>query len=62
MEVGAGLGVKAEQAVTYGRGKSRKAWAAASENVRTYRGAKLANPNAVMPEFSEDQRAELADG
>ncbi|MGA5541271.1 VWA domain-containing protein [Mycobacterium sp. NPDC051198] len=62
VEVGASLGVKAEQAVTYGRGKSREAWAAASGNVRTYRGAKVANPNAVMPEFSDDQRAELADG
>jgi hypothetical protein len=62
VEVGKGLGVKAEHAVTYGRGKSREAWAAASGNVRAYRGAKLANPAAVMPEFSDDQRAELADG
>ncbi|OMC38969.1 hypothetical protein A5740_02695 [Mycobacterium sp. GA-1841] len=62
VEVGQGLGVKAEQSVTYGRGKSREAWAAASGNVRSYRGAKLVNPAAAMPEFSDDQRAELADG
>ncbi|MGB3325019.1 MAG: vWA domain-containing protein [Mycolicibacterium fortuitum] len=62
VEVGKGLGVKAEQSVTYGRGKSHEVWAAASGNVRAYRGAKLINPGALMPEFSDDQRAELADG
>ena len=61
VEIGKNLGVKAEQSVTYGRGKSREAWAAASGNVRRYRGDKLLNADAAMPAFSDDQRAELAD-
>ncbi len=62
VEVGAGLGVKAEQSVTYARGKSREAWAAASGNVRRYRGNKLIDPAAAMPAFSAEQRSELSDG
>ncbi|MGV0741034.1 vWA domain-containing protein [Mycolicibacterium sp. XJ870] len=62
VEVGVGLGVKAEQSVTYGRGKSREAWAAAAGNVRRYRGAKLMDPEAAMPEFTDEQRSELSDG
>lgn len=61
VEVGKGLGVKAEQAITYGRGKSREAMMAASGNVRSYRNAKLASPDAAMPAFTADQRSELAD-
>lgn len=61
IEVGARLGVKREQSVTYGRGKSRDAMAAASANIRGYRSAKVANPDAMMPEFSADQRAALDD-
>ncbi|TMS54807.1 vWA domain-containing protein [Mycobacterium sp. DBP42] len=62
VEVGGGLGVKADQAVTYARGKSREAWVAASDNVRRYRGAKLIDPVAAMPAFTADQRSELSDG
>lgn len=62
VEVGAGLGVKAEQSVTYGRGKSREAWVAASGNVRRYRGAKLLDADAAMPEFTDEQRSDLSDG
>lgn len=61
VEVGRGLGVKAEQAVTYGRGKSRAAMASMSGNVRGYRNAKLGDAGAAMPAFSADQRAELSD-
>jgi hypothetical protein len=61
VEVGRGLGVKAEQAVTYARGKSREAMVAASSNVRNYRNAKLRNPVAAMPEFTDAQRADLAE-
>lgn len=60
VEVGMDLGVKAEQAVTYGRGKSREAMAAMSGNVRGYRNAKMVDAEAAMPGFSEDQRSELA--
>ncbi|MEW2481721.1 vWA domain-containing protein [Mycobacterium sp. NPDC049093] len=61
VEVGKGLGVKGEQSVTYGRGKSREAWAEASSNVRGYRNRKLRDPNAAMPEFSDEQRSRLSD-
>ncbi|ANE81561.1 hypothetical protein A7U43_21730 [Mycobacterium adipatum] len=61
VEVGRGLGVKAEQAVTYGRGKSREAMAAMSGNVRGYRNAKLADMDAAMPAFSDEQRVELSE-
>jgi hypothetical protein len=61
VEVGKGLGVKDGQAITYARGKSREAMLAASGNVRGYRDAKLFNSAAAMPEFTAEQRAQLAD-
>lgn len=61
VEVGKDLGVKAEQAVTYSRGKSREAMAAMSGNVRGYRTAKITDGVAAMPAFTEDQRLDLAD-
>jgi hypothetical protein len=61
IEVGRGLGVKAEQSVTYARGKSREAMATASGNVRSYRNAKLGDAAAAMPEFTAAQRANLAE-
>ncbi|MGQ9410274.1 VWA domain-containing protein [Mycolicibacterium gilvum] len=61
VEVGKDLGVKAEQAVTYSRGKSREAMAAMSGNVRGYRTAKITDGAAAMPAFTEDQRSDLTD-
>lgn len=61
VEVGKGLGVKDGQAITYARGRSREALLAVSGNVRGYRDAKLRNVAAVMPEFTAEQRAEVAD-
>lgn len=61
VEVGRDLGVSAEKAVTYRRGKFREAMAAMSANVRGYRTAKLVDMDAAMPGFSEAQRSELAD-
>lgn len=61
VEVGRGLGVKPEQAVTYARGKSREAMAAASGNVRGYRDAKLVTCDAVMPAFTAAQRSNLSE-
>jgi len=61
VEVGRDLGVRAEQSVTYARGKSREAWAAAAGNVRRYRGDKLLDPAAAMPAFTDEQRLELSD-
>lgn len=61
VEVGKDLGVKAEQAVTYSRGKSREAMAAMSGNVRGYRTAKMVDAEAPMPAFTADQRSGLSD-
>lgn len=61
VEVGKGLGIKDGQAITYARGKSREAMLAASENIRGYRSARLRDPAAAMPEFTDAQRAQLAD-
>lgn len=61
VEAGRHLGVKAEQAVIYERGKSHEAMVAMSGNARGYRNAKLENTDAVMPTFSDAQRSELAE-
>jgi hypothetical protein len=61
VEVGRGLGVKDGQSVTYARGKSREAMLATSGNVRNYRYARMADPAAAMPEFTDKQRKHLAD-
>lgn len=61
IEVGTRLGVKRDQSLTYSKGKSRGAMAAASANIRSYRHAKTINPAAAMPEFSDEQRATLDD-
>ncbi|CAM3825706.1 vWA domain-containing protein [Smaragdicoccus niigatensis] len=61
IEVGASLGVSRAHSVTYGKGKSRSAMAAASANIRDYRREKMLNLEAAMPVFSDVQRAELAE-
>ncbi|MDH6284950.1 vWA domain-containing protein [Prescottella agglutinans] len=61
VEVGTRLGVKRDQSLTYSKGKSRGAMAAASANIRRYRNAKPINPAALKPEFSDAQRAALDD-
>ncbi|WP_292981713.1 VWA domain-containing protein [Mycobacterium sp.] len=61
VEVGKGLGVKESNAMTYAKGKSREAMMAASGNVRGYRDARLINPAAAMPEFTDMQRRTSAD-
>ncbi|MCZ0729965.1 vWA domain-containing protein [Mycolicibacterium iranicum] len=61
VEVGKDLGVKAEQAVTYSKGRSREAMATMSGNVRGYRTAKLIDAEAAMPAFTEAQRSELTE-
>ncbi|MGV0905978.1 hypothetical protein [Mycobacterium novum] len=53
--------VKDGQAISYARGKSREAMLTVSANIRGYRDARTVNPDAIMPEFTMAQRAELAD-
>lgn len=61
IEVGASLGVSRAHSVTYGKGKSRRAMAAASANIRDYRREKMLDIGAAMPVFSDVQRADLAE-
>ncbi|MFD1812304.1 vWA domain-containing protein [Rhodococcus gannanensis] len=56
IEVGAQLGVAREQSLTYRKGNSRAAMEAAGKNIRDYREAKMINPAAAMPLFSDEQR------
>jgi hypothetical protein len=61
VEVGRGLGVKEGQAITYAKGKSYGAMMATSSRVSDYRSARLADPAAAMPEFTHEQREQLAE-
>lgn len=61
VEVGRGLGVKEGQSVAWSKDKSRDTLLTVSENVRGYRNARMANPAAAMPEFTDAQRKRLAD-
>jgi uncharacterized protein YegL len=68
IEVGASLGVAAGASVTYGRGKSRQAMAAAAGKIGKLRrdriahaGASWAAPAPGMEAFTADERQALAD-
>lgn len=61
VEVGRGLGIKDGQSITYAKGKSHDTLLTVSGNVRGYRNARMANPAAAMPEFTDTQRKRLAD-
>lgn len=59
IEVGRSMGVAAEHSVTYGRGKAREAMAATSAKVAGLRAARVANPAAMAPGYSQSERDEL---
>jgi hypothetical protein len=61
VEVGVGLGIPAAQSVTYARGKSREAMAMSAGKIRIQRAAKLVDPAAPLPGFTEDERRRLAE-
>jgi hypothetical protein len=61
VEVGVGLGIPAEQSVTYARGRSREAMAVSSGKIRQQRADKIADPAAAMPAFTDEERRRLAD-
>jgi hypothetical protein len=61
VEVGRGLGVKEGQAIAYAKGKSREAMMATSSSISGYRSARLTNPAAAMPKFTDQQRDQLAE-
>lgn len=60
VEVGAGLGVSRDHAMTYGRGNVQHAMAATSANVNAYRSARAAGGAAAMPGYSKEQRTAAA--
>ena len=61
VEVGRGLGVKAESSITYGRGKSAEAMVAGSDKVRRLREARTHDAAAPMPAFTAQERQDLLD-
>lgn len=61
VEVGESLGVSRDHAVTYARGKSRDAMAAASGKIAKLRADRTVAPAAPMAAFTEDERRSLAD-
>lgn len=60
IEVGRSMGVGAEHSVTYGRGKAREAMAATSAKVAGLRAARVANPAAMAPGYTQAERDDLA--
>ncbi|WP_156252801.1 vWA domain-containing protein [Pseudactinotalea terrae] len=60
IEVGRSIGVSAEHAVTYGRGKAREAMAATSAKVAGLRAARAVNPAAMADAYSQSERDDLA--
>jgi hypothetical protein len=60
VEVGVGLGIPAAQSVTYARGNAREAMAMSAGKIRAQRAAKIADPAAPLPAFTEEERRRLA--
>jgi hypothetical protein len=61
VEVGAGLGIDRDLSVTYARGRSRHAMAAASGKIAKLRAARINAPAAPMEAFTAEERASLAE-
>ncbi len=59
VEVGKGLGVSADNSVTYARGKSRQAMTNASGKISRLRQARMVDPGAAIEGFTEAERVEL---
>ncbi|HRD61494.1 MAG TPA: VWA domain-containing protein, partial [Nocardioides sp.] len=60
-EVGAGLGIARDHAVTFGRGRSREAIGAAGAKISKLRAARLVSPAAPMEAFTAEERASLVE-
>ena len=61
IEVGAGLGVDRDLAVTYSRGKAAQTMAVASGKIGRLRQARVSAPAAAMEAFTEEERSALVD-
>jgi len=58
VEVGQGLGIAADHAMTWSRGSAKAAMGATSAMVADLRRARVANPAAGMRAYTEQERAE----
>jgi uncharacterized protein YegL len=61
IEVGAGLGVDRDLAVTYSRGKAAQTMAVASGKIGRLRQARVSAPAAPMEAFTDEERTALVD-
>ncbi|MFC7624881.1 VWA domain-containing protein [Microlunatus sp. GCM10028923] len=61
IEVGASIGIQRDYSVTYGRNRSAAAMATNSAKIAAMRSARLTDPGAAMPAFTDEERADLAD-
>jgi hypothetical protein len=61
IEVGASIGVRADRSLTYGRGKSRQAYAATSKLTRSLKEASAAGVPMASVAFSEEDRQSTKD-
>lgn len=61
IEVGEGLGVDRDLAVTYSRGKAAQTMAVTSAKIGRLRQARLSAPAAAMEAFTDEERTALAD-
>lgn len=60
IEVGHSIGVDADHAVTYGRGRAREAMATTSSKISALRAARVANPAAMADAYTQAEREDLA--
>ncbi len=60
VEVGKGLGIAADHAMTWSRGSAKAAMGATSAMVADLRRARVANPAAAMRAYTDAERAEAA--
>ena len=58
VEVGKGLGIAADHAMTWSRGSAKAAMGATSSMVADLRRARVANPAAAMRAYTDQERAE----
>jgi uncharacterized protein YegL len=59
IEVGSSLGVNAEHSVSYGRDNTAELLATTSGKVRSYRKARMNDPDAVMVGYTAEERSSL---
>lgn len=60
IEVGASIGIRADNAVSYSRGKTREAMAASASKVGELRKSRMVDPGATMPRFTSKERLDLS--